>query len=73
MPHLASFFFPEVSQRLVLSHLLNNHSKKEEGHSVTDLTKDRENRREMSRKTRTLPGTQQWNKQEPNEQINELL
>ena len=30
--------------------------KKEEGHSVTDLTKDRENRIEMSRKTRTLPG-----------------
>lgn len=34
MPHLASFFFPEVSQRLVVSHLLNNHSKKEEGHIV---------------------------------------
>ena len=30
--------------------------KKEEGHSVTDLTKGRENRTEMSRKTRTLPG-----------------
>ena len=35
MPHLASFFFfPEVSQRLVLSHLLSNHSKKEEVHVV---------------------------------------
>ena len=30
--------------------------KKEWGHGVTDLTKGRENRVEMSRKTRMLPG-----------------
>ena len=33
MPHLV-FVFPEVSQGLVLSHLSNNHSKKEESHTV---------------------------------------